>query len=112
MNDRRLTTAWETTGITENELKRLAAVREYLYEHFPSASIGDSYDATRLAQAFRIEELTETYTAVILTGFLDDYPQSETKSVLTRHALADHLRAAKGADVLVTIWGIEGKDNE
>jgi len=104
--------AWGTTGITENELERLAAVREYLYEHFPSASIGDSYDATQIAQIFRIEELTATYTAVILTEFLDDHPPSEIKVVLTRYALADHLRAAKGADVLVTTWSVEAKNNQ
>ena len=47
--------AWGTTGITEDELKRIAAVREYLYEHFPTASIRDLYDPGRLAQVFRIE---------------------------------------------------------
>ena len=31
--------AWGTTGLTEDsELKRVAAVRQYLYEQFPSST--------------------------------------------------------------------------
>ena len=48
--------AWGTTGLTEDsELKRVAAVRQYLYEQFPSSTIRDSYDPGRLAQVFRVE---------------------------------------------------------
>jgi hypothetical protein len=101
--------AWGTTGITEDELKRIAAVREYLCEHFPSSSIRDSYDPSRLAQVFRIEldAPKAIYTTVISTEFLKDHPPSSSRTILTRWRVADHLRAAKGADVLITSWGVD-----
>ena len=65
--------AWGTTGLTEDsELKRVAAVRQYLYQQFPSSTIRDSYDPGRLAQVFRVElhSPPATYTLVISTEFL------------------------------------------
>lgn len=101
--------AWGTTGITEDELKRIAAVREYLYEQFPSASIRDSYDSGRLAQVFRVEtgEPVGVYTAVVSTEFLTDHPASQSRNVLVNWDLADHLRAAKGSEVLVRSGGVD-----
>ena len=39
--------AWGPDTNTEGELEKLAAVRGYLQEHFPGASIRDSYEAGR-----------------------------------------------------------------
>ena len=47
--------AWGPNPNTEDELEKLASVREYFHEHFPDAEIRDSYDHDRLAQIFRIE---------------------------------------------------------
>ena len=101
--------AWGTTGITEDELKRIAAIREYLNEHFPGSSIRDSYDPGRLAQVFRIEldDSKTIYTTVVSTEFLKDHPPSTSGTILASWRLADHLRAANGADVLVTSWGVD-----
>ena len=100
--------AWGTTGITEDELKRIAAVREYLNEHVPGSSIRDSYDPGRLAQVFRIEldDPKVIYTTVVSTEFLKDHPPNTSRTILASWRLADRLRAAKGADVLVTSWGV------
>lgn len=47
--------AWGPDANTEDELKKLAAVRGYFQQEFPNALIRDSYDAGRMAQVFRIE---------------------------------------------------------
>ena len=47
--------AWGNTVNTVDEAARIAAVREYLQEHVPGASVRDSYDPGRLAQVFRGE---------------------------------------------------------
>lgn len=103
--------AWGTTGITEDELKRIAAVREYLYEQFPGSSLRDSYDPRRLAQVFRIEtdEPVSVYTAVVSTEFLKDHAPSKSGHVLGGWRLAEHLRSAKGKEVLVTSWGVDAQ---
>ena len=105
--------AWGTTGITEDELKRIAAVREYLYEQFPGSSVRDSYDPGRLAQVFRIEtdEPVPVYTAVISTEFLRDHSPTKSRNVLVSWRVAEHLRAAEGKDVLVTSWGVDAQES-
>lgn len=104
--------AWGTTGITEDELKRIAAVREYLTEQFPGSSLRDSYDPSRLAQVFRIEtdEPSAVYTAVISTEFLKDHAPSKSRDLLTSWRLAEHLRSAEGKEVRVMSWGVDTQD--
>jgi hypothetical protein len=106
--------AWGTTGITEDELNRVAAVREYLYEQFPGFSIRDSYDPGRLAQVFRIDldEPATIYTAVISTEFLTDHLPSKSGNVLASWRVADHLRAAEGKEILVTSWGVDTQEGQ
>jgi hypothetical protein len=100
---------WGTTGVTEDELKRIAAVREYLSGQFPSFLIRDLYDPTRLAQVFHIElDAPPThYVAVISTEFLQDNPPRAIGTALASWGLVEHLRASKGSDVLVVSWGIQ-----
>ena len=104
--------AWGPTGSTEDELKRLAAVREYLSGQFPGFSIRDSYDPARLAQVYCVEldVPPTTYAAVISTEFLKDNPPSVIGTALASRGLVEHLRASKGADVMVTSWGIETQE--
>lgn len=101
--------AWGTTGITEDELKRIAAVREYLSEQFPGSSLRDSYDPSRLAQVFRIEtdEPPSVYTAVISTEFLKDHAPSQSGNLLMGWRLAEQLRGADGKEVRVMSWGVD-----
>ena len=101
--------AWGTTGITEDELERVAAVREYFAEQFPGFSIRDSYDPGRLAQVFRIDrdEPATVYTAVISTEFLTDRLPSKSGHVLASWRVADLLRAAEGKEILVTSRGVD-----
>ena len=67
--------AWGPNPNTEDELEKLAAVREYFHEQFPEAEIRDSYDTDRLAQVFRIQTNGKPgfRDAVLLTQFLDEY---------------------------------------
>ena len=104
--------AWGTTGITEDELKRIAAVREYLSEQFPGSSLRDSYDPSRLAQVFRIEtdEPSSVYTAVISTEFLKDHAPSKSGDLLISWQLAEHLHGAEGNEVRVMSWGVDTQD--
>jgi hypothetical protein len=106
--------AWGTTGITEDELERVAAVREYFSEQFPGFSIRDSYDPGRLAQVFRIDrdEPATVYTAVISTEFLTDHLPSKSGHVLASWRVADHLRAAEGKEILVTGWGVDTQEGQ
>jgi hypothetical protein len=103
--------AWGPDPNTEDELEKLAAVRGYLQQQFPGASIRDSYDAGRMAQVFRIE--TDggggLRDAVVSTEFLEEYAPEKMGKALTGLRVAEHLRAAKGKEVLVTSWGVEEK---
>lgn len=100
--------AWGT-GVTDNELRRIAAVREYLSEQFPGHLIRDSYDPTRLAQVFHIEldVPPTTYIAVISTEFLQDHPPEISRTILASWEVPGRLRAAKGAEMLIMSWGIQ-----
>jgi hypothetical protein len=102
--------AWGTNP-TEEELEKLAAVRAYFQQTFPGTEVRDSYDPQRLAQVFRIEtdQGGGFRDAVVLTALLDDYPTSKLPKLLADLSVADHLRAAKGTEVLVTSWGVEEK---
>ena len=104
--------AWGPDPNTEDELEKLAAVRGYFHEQFPGASIRDSYDAGRLAQVFRIEtnDIGGLRDAVVSTEFLDEYPPEKMGKALIGLRVAEHLRSAKGKEVLVTSWGVEEKD--
>ena len=101
--------AWGPNPNTEDELEKLASVREYFHEHFPDAEIRDSYDHDRLAQIFRIEMDGEDgfSDAVLLTQFLDEYPASKFGKVLMGWRVAEHVQSAKGAEVIVSSWGVE-----
>jgi len=104
--------AWGPDTNTEDELEKLAAVRGYLQQQFPGASIRDSYDAGRLAQVFRIEthDVGGLRDAVVSTEFLEQYAPEKMGKALTGLRVAEHLRSAKGKEVLVTSWGVEEKD--
>ena len=101
--------AWGPDPNTEDELEKLAAVRGYLQQQFPGALIRDSYDAGRMAQVFRIETdgVGGLRDAVISTEFLEEYPPEKMGKALTGLRVAEHLRSAKGKEVLVTSWGVE-----
>ena len=103
--------AWGPNPNTEEELEKLAAVREYFHEHFPGAEIRDSYDHDRLAQVFRIEMngAGGFSDVVLLTQFLDEYPASKFRKVLTGWRVAEHVQSANGAEVIVSSWGVEEK---
>jgi F0F1-type ATP synthase beta subunit len=101
--------AWGPDPNTEDELEKLAAVRGYLQQQFPGALIRDSYDAGRMAQVFRIESdgVGGLRDAVVSTEFLEEYPPEKMGKALTGLRVAEHLRSAKGKEVLVTSWGVE-----
>jgi hypothetical protein len=105
--------AWGPDPNTEEELEKLAAVRGYLQQQFPDASIRDSYDAGRMAQVFRIETdgAGGLRDAVVSTEFLEEYPSEKMGKALTGLRVAEHLRSAKGREVMVTSWGVEEKEN-
>lgn len=101
--------AWGPETNTESEMEKLAAVRGYLQEQFPGASIRDSYDVGRMAQVFQIEtdDIGELRDAVVSTEFLEEYSPDKMEKALTGLHVAEHLRSAKGREVLVTSWGVE-----
>lgn len=105
--------AWGPDTNTEDELEKLAAVRGYLQEQFPGASIRDSYEAGRMAQVFRIEtdDVGGLRDVVVSTEFLEEYPPEKMGKALTGLRVAEHLRSAKGKEVLVTSWGVEERED-
>jgi hypothetical protein len=105
--------AWGSDANTEDELEKLAAVRGYLQEQFPGASIRDSYDAGRMAQVFRIEtdDVGGLCDAVVSTEFLEEYAPEKMGKALTSWRVAEHLRSAKGKGVLLTSWGVEERED-
>lgn len=105
--------AWGPDANTEGELEKLSAVRGYFQQEFPTALIRDSYDAARMAQVFRIEtnDADVPRDAVIATELLDEYPPEELGTALIGLQVAEHLRSAKGREVLVTSWGVEDKED-
>jgi hypothetical protein len=105
--------AWGSDANTDDELEKLAAVRGYFQEQFPGSSIRDSYDAGRTAQVFRIEtdDVGERRHAVVSTDFLEEYVPDKMGKALTSWRVAEHLRSAKGKEVLVTSWGVEEKED-
>ena len=105
--------AWGPDANTEDELEKLAAVRGYLQEQFSGAAIRDSYDAGRIAQVFQIEAdaVGGLRDVVVSTEFLEEYPPDKMGKALTGLRVAEHLRAAKGREVLVTSWGVEEKED-
>ena len=103
--------AWGSDANTDDELEKLAAVRGYFQEHFPGASIRDSYDVGRIAQVFRVETDGELRNAVVSTDFLEEYVPDKMGKALTSLRVAEHLRLAKGKEVLLTSWGVEEKED-
>ena len=105
--------AWGSDVHTDEELEKLAAVRGYFQEYFPGASIRDSYDAGRMAQVFRIEtdDVGEPRNAVVSTEFLEEYAPDKMGKALISWRVAEHLRSAKGREVVLTSWGVEEKED-
>jgi len=105
--------AWGSDANTEEELEKLAAVRGYFEQQFPGASIRDSYDAGRIAQVFRIETdaAGEPRDAVVSTAFLEEYAPEKMGKALISLRVAEHLRTAKGREVVLTSWGVEDKED-
>ena len=104
--------AWGSDANTEEELEKLAAVRGYIEQQFPGASIRDSYDAGRMAQVFRIEtDGAGPRDAVVSTEFLEEYPPDKMGKALIGLRVAEHLRSAKGREVVLTSWGVEDKED-
>jgi hypothetical protein len=105
--------AWGSDVHTDEELEKLAAVRGYFQEHFPGASIRDSYDAGRMAQVFRVEtdDVAGPHDAVVSTEFLEEYVPEKMGKALISWRVAEHLRSAKGREVLLTSWGVEEKED-
>jgi len=103
--------AWGPQTNTEDEMEKLAAVRGYLQEQFPGAPIRDSYDTGRMAQVFRIEtdDVGGMRDVVVSTELLEEYTPDKMGKALTGLRVAEHLRAAKGNEVVVTTWGVEEK---
>ena len=103
--------AWGSDANTEEELENLAGVRGYFEQQFPGASIRDSYDAGRMAQVFRIEtDGAGPRDAVVSTEFLEEYPPDKMGKALIGLRVAEHLRSAKGREVVLTSWGVEEKE--
>jgi hypothetical protein len=104
---------WGPDTNTEDELEKLAAVRGYFQEQFPGASICDSYDVGRMARVFRIEtdDVGGLRDAVVSIEFLEEYPPGKIGKALTGLRVAEHLRSAKGKEVLVTSWGVEDRED-
>ena len=104
--------AWGPNPNTDDELEKLAAVREYFHQQFPDAEIRDSYDHDRLAQVFQIEMDGKGgfNDAVLLTQFLDEYPASKIPKVLLGWRVAEHVQSAQGMDVIVSSWGVEEQE--
>ena len=104
--------AWGADANTEEELEKLAAVRGYFQQQFPGASIRDSYDSGRMAQVFLVEtDVSELRDAVVSTEFLDEYPPEKMGKALIGLRVAEHLRSAKGREVVLTSWGVEEKED-
>jgi len=104
--------AWGADANTEEELEKLAAVRGYFQQQFPGASIRDSYDAGRTAQVFLVQtDVSELRDAVVSTEFLDEYPPEKMGKALIGLRVAEHLRSAKGREVVLTSWGVEEKED-
>ena len=105
--------AWGSDANTDDELEKLAAVRRYFQEQFPGASVRDSYDAGRMAQVFRVEtdDVGELRNAVVSTEFLEEYVSEKMGKALIGLRVAEHLRSAKGKEILLTSWGVEEKED-
>ena len=105
--------AWGSDVHTDEELEKLAAVRGYFQEHFPDASIRDSYDAGRTAQVFRVEtdDVGERRNAVVSIDFLEEYVPEKMEKALISLRVAEQLQSAKSKEVLLTSWGVEEKED-
>ena len=105
--------AWGSDANTDDELEKLAAVRRYFQEQFPGASVRDSYDAGRMAQVFMVEtdDAGELRNAVVSTEFLEEYMPQKMGKALIGLRVAEHLRSAKGKEILLTSWGVEEKED-
>jgi hypothetical protein len=105
--------AWGSDVHTDEELEKLAAVRGYFQGYFPGASIRDSYDAARVAQVFLVEPdaAGERRNAVVSIDFLEEYVPEKMEKALISLRVAEHLREAKGREVLLSSWGVEEKED-
>lgn len=99
--------------IRRRNWKNLAAVREAFHEHSRATEIPDSYEADRLAQAFRIEmdwRAGDGFSdAAAVVPCLDEYPPSKFGKVLTGWRVAERVQSLKAPDVVVSSWGVEEK---
>src|SRR5207249_428856 len=99
---------------------KVAAVREYLHHEFPMCTIYDFHDHERNAQVIQLQDSQGKVSnlAAISVEFLEACGESEVRTTLETMRLAQAMRQAGQAGVLVKIgrascrervWGWEGE---
>ena len=88
---------------------RIAAVREYLHREFPMCTIYDFHELQGNAQVLQLQDNQGkvAYVVTIMFEFFDAHADSELRAVLERMRLAQAMRQAGQAGVLMTPSRIE-----
>ena len=88
---------------------KVAAVREYLHHEFPMCTIYDFHDHERNAQVIQLQDSQGKVSnlAAISVEFLEACGESEVRTTLETMRLAQAMRQAGQAGVLVTPSGAE-----
>lgn len=88
---------------------KIAAVREYLHREFPLCTIYDFHEFQRSAQVFQLQDNhgKVSQLATISADFFEARRDSEIRPWLEKQRLAQSLRQAGQAGVLVTTAGLQ-----
>ncbi len=87
---------------------KIEAVNAYLRAEFPDYPIEDCYESNRVFHIFRIDCGNMMHLLTVSEEFLDNHSVSEIPELMGEFSLADSLRAAGSARVLLTNRGVSG----
>ena len=88
---------------------KTGVVREYLQREFPMSTVYDFHDFQRNAQVFQLQDNhgKVMQLATLTAEFFDEHRESELRAWVEQHRLAQALRQAGQAGVLVTKAGLQ-----
>lgn len=85
--------------------EKIAVVSSYLGRHFPGCLVSDGDDLNRHAHRFRIHDKVTAHLLTVAKEFFEDHSASQISAALELANVAEVLRNAGVAHVLLTNHG-------
>ena len=85
---------------------KIKSIKDYLLQNFPSCTIDNKYDFSRVAQTYRIKTLSGILLVTFSKEFIDDNDTKDILKKLSNWNLIDLLRDSYSSLIVVTNHGI------